>query len=182
MRRLAFVLVALSILLLAECGRTALDPSTGETRGSGGGVVSGGTTGQAGIAGSGGMGVGGSQASTADAGPGCTPPVVGAACTTDESPCATCCTQVWTCQDGAWQSRFLGCLPTFFDCGDKRCNEVGWYCEISTGAGGQNAYVCKELPSACKTARCPPCDCLTQAGISYSQCTTNAGGAIWAVK
>jgi len=117
-----------------------------------------------------------------DTGPDCTSPVAGAACTSDDVPCATCCTDRWTCESGVWQRGFIGCLPVDFACGRQRCSEVGSYCEISTDSGGQSQYACKALPSACATARCPACGCLTQAGISFATCTTDPGGGIWAVK
>ena len=117
-----------------------------------------------------------------DGGPDCTSPVAGAACTSDQVPCATCCTDLWTCQNGVWQRGFIGCLPTGFACGKQMCSEVGSYCEISTDSNGQSQYACKMLPSACASARCPACSCLTQAGLSFSTCTTDSGGGIWAVK
>jgi Pacifastin inhibitor (LCMII) len=119
------------------------------------------------------------SSSTADASPGCTPPVVGAACTADEVACVACCTERWTCQGGAWQSGFIGCLPGLFSCGNLSCQQGTEYCEISGGDGGPTQYACQPLPSGCKGPRCPSCDCLTLAGISFSQCTANAGGSIW---
>jgi len=120
--------------------------------------------------------------SAVDTDPDCTLPVAGAACTSDQVPCATCCTDRWTCQDGVWQRGFIGCLPVDFACGKQTCSEVGSYCEIATDSNGQAQYACKTLPSACATARCPACSCLSQAGISFSKCTTNSGGDIWVVK
>jgi hypothetical protein len=120
--------------------------------------------------------------STVDTSPACTSPLVGGACTSDDVACATCCTDRWTCLDGVWQRGFIGCLPVDFACGTQRCSEVGSYCEIATDSSGQTRYACKALPSACATARCPACACLTQAGISFTTCTTDAGGGIWAVK
>ena len=122
----------------------------------------------------------GAADSIADASPGCTSPTVGALCTAGEVACVACCTDIWTCQDGAWQWRFIGCLPLFFSCGNLTCSEVGSYCEIS--GSNPTQYACKPLPSACANARCPTCDCLTQAGISFSKCITSATGGIWATQ
>jgi hypothetical protein len=122
------------------------------------------------------------SSSTADASPGCTPAVVGAACTVDEVACVACCTDRWTCQDGAWNRGFIGCLPYLFSCGDLRCQEGTEYCEISGGDSGTTQYACQTLPSGCWGGRCPTCDCLTRAGISFSQCTAVATGGIWTTK
>jgi hypothetical protein len=121
--------------------------------------------------------------SSADAGSACTPPVVGAACTADEEvACAACCTDRWICQDGAWLRGFIGCLPGLFSCGNLRCQEGIEYCEISAGDNGPTQYACQTLPSGCWGARCPTCDCLTRAGISFPQCTAIATGDVWAAK
>ena len=120
--------------------------------------------------------------SGAEAGRACTWPVGGAACTADDVACVSCCTERWTCQGGAWQSGFIGCLPYLFSCGDLRCQEGTEYCEISGGDSGPTRYACQTLPSGCWGARCPACDCLTRTGIPFSQCTTVATGGIWTVQ
>ena len=121
--------------------------------------------------------------STADAGPECVPPVQGAACTADQVPCIACCIDGWECQEGVWHYRIVGCLPSAIPCGNLNCLEgSGAYCEISSSDNGPTEYACKALPSICAGTRCPTCDCLKQAGISFSQCLTNWGGALRLVK
>ena len=120
--------------------------------------------------------------SPADAGRGCTPPVAGAPCTADDKiECVACCDDRWTCEGGLWQRSFIGCLPTSFSCGDLQCMEWLSYCEISGGNSGPAQYACRTLPSGCG-ARCPTCDCLTQAGVAFSQCSADAIGEISVVK
>ena len=111
----------------------------------------------------------------------CSVPSVGAACTPDQVPCGTCCTDHWSCSNGTWQNQWLGCLPTTFSCGDKSCNETTDCCETSLHFGGlplPTTYRCQPLPAACNGQRCPSCDCLTQAGISFSSCVADPSGAI----
>jgi hypothetical protein len=113
----------------------------------------------------------------------CSSPSVGAACTPDQTPCATCCTDHWTCSGGVWQNQFLGCLPTGFVCGDQSCNEGQQYCHITPALDyGEfqhpTFYSCVALPAPCNGKRCPTCDCLAQAGIAFASCAANAAGAI----
>jgi len=120
----------------------------------------------------------------ADETPGCSSPSTGAACTPEQTPCATCCTDHWTCTDGVWRNQFLGCLPTSFSCGDQACNESQSYCRVIPALSGGELphpalYSCETLPSPCNGRRCPTCDCLAQAGIVFSACTSNAAGAIY---
>jgi len=113
----------------------------------------------------------------------CTMPSVGAACTPSQTPCVTCCTDHWSCVNGNWQDQFLGCLPTNFTCGDQSCSETGQYCALMPGRGGElplpATYTCQTLPSPCNGRRCPTCDCLKQAGISFSGCESGPTGAIY---
>jgi hypothetical protein len=120
----------------------------------------------------------------ADGASACSPPSVGAPCTPDQTPCNTCCTDHWTCADGVWQSQFLGCLPTSFPCGDQSCMEGVSYCAIIPALDYGELphpalYSCESLPSPCYGPRCPSCDCLAQAGLSFSACTANAGGQVY---
>jgi hypothetical protein len=115
----------------------------------------------------------------------CSMPNEGAPCTSDEVPCATCCTDHWSCSNGTWQNLWLGCLPTTFTCGDQACTETGDYCEADLHFGGlplPTTYVCQTLPAACKGQRCPTCACLEQAGISFSSCEASATGAIYVTR
>ena len=114
----------------------------------------------------------------------CSSPSVGAACAPDETPCATCCTDHWTCADGVWKNQFLGCLPTGFSCGDQSCSEGASYCDIVPGVEAGElpypaVYTCKTLPSSCYGQRCPTCDCLTQAGIAFYSCSADALGDVF---
>jgi hypothetical protein len=111
----------------------------------------------------------------------CVVPSAGAACTSDQVPCATCCTDHWSCSDGIWQNQWLGCLPTTFACGGHACAETTDYCETDLHFGGlplPTTYSCQPLPAACNGWRCPTCDCLAQAGISFSSCIASPSGAI----
>ena len=114
---------------------------------------------------------------------GCSMPSVGAACTPDQTPCATCCTDHWSCVNGNWQDQFLGCLPTGFTCGDQSCSETAQYCALTPGIPGgvplPPTYACQTLPSPCNGRRCPACDCLKEAGISFSTCASGPTGAIY---
>jgi hypothetical protein len=116
--------------------------------------------------------------------PACSMPSVGAACTPDQTPCATCCTDHWSCVNGNWQDQFLGCLPTGFTCGDQSCSEAAQYCALMPGIPGGElplppTYACQTLPSPCNGRRCPACDCLKEAGISFSTCASGPSGAIY---
>ena len=111
----------------------------------------------------------------------CVQPVAGAACTTDQKACATCCTDVWSCTDGAWRRQFIGCLPTTFPCGDQTCNEGESYCSVLWRGGelpGPEVYTCVRLPASCFGQRCPTCDCLVQAGFPFSTCADSPTGEI----
>ena len=121
----------------------------------------------------------------ADAQSACSMPGVGAVCTPDQVPCATCCTDHWSCNNGAWQNQWLGCLPSTFACGDQACAETSEYCDTDLHFGGlplPTTYSCQTLPAACNGQRCPTCDCLEQAGISFSSCLASATGAIYVTR
>jgi hypothetical protein len=113
----------------------------------------------------------------------CSQPSAGAACTPEQTPCATCCTDRWSCVGGVWQNQFIGCLPTGFVCGAQTCSEGVNYClHIPEGGGALPArewYSCERLPTQCSGRRCTSCDCLKQAGISFWSCTSDATGAIY---
>jgi hypothetical protein len=118
-----------------------------------------------------------------DAPSACSSPSVGAACTPDQTPCATCCIDRWTCSGGVWQNQFIGCLPTGFVCGDQWCNEGQHYCHITPALDYGEfrhpvLYSCVTLPAPCHGNRCPTCDCLAQAGIAFTSCAANAIGYI----
>ena len=117
----------------------------------------------------------------------CVSPSVGAACASDQIACATCCTDHWTCADGAWQNQFLGCLPAEFLCGDPPCWQGQSYCDTIPGVDGgelphPTIYTCKTLPSPCYGQRCPTCDCLKEAGIAFSACTADAVGNVFVTR
>ncbi|MGD0838812.1 MAG: hypothetical protein ABSB49_19425 [Polyangia bacterium] len=190
----AFPVLLVATLGLA-CGNSGLRVQDAGNGGQSGLTASGGWPSQAGSGGAGTGGVtggggsggrpdGSDSAVDAGAGSACSSPSVGAACTPDETPCATCCTDHWTCTGGVWENQFLGCLPAGFLCGDQSCNEGVSYCDIIPGVeGGElphpSVYTCKTLPSPCYGRRCPTCDCLTQAGIAFSSCSADAGGGIF---
>jgi hypothetical protein len=113
----------------------------------------------------------------------CSQPSEGAACTPEQSPCATCCTDHWSCVGGVWQNQFLGCLPTGFTCGEQSCSEGAQYCLHIPGRGGElpvlESYSCERLPDQCFGPRCPTCDCLKQAAVPFLGCTADAVGGIY---
>ncbi len=115
----------------------------------------------------------------------CAPANEGAACTPDQTACKTCCTDRWTCSGGVWQRGFIGCLPGPFSCGDQSCAVAGTsYCQVIPAVTGGElphpaTYTCETLPSSCYGSRCPTCDCLAQAGVRFSACTTDPTGAIY---
>jgi len=123
---------------------------------------------------------GGDEATDGGATRACMPPVEGAACTAEQTPCATCCTDHWSCAAGVWTNQFLGCLPTQFSCGDQACNEGQSYCDVVYRGGELPMpilYTCQLLPGACDQ-RCPTCACLKQAGLTFFACTDDVVGAI----
>ena len=85
------------------------------------------------------------SAAVMDMQPACSVPSEGAPCTPDQVPCATCCTDHWSCGDGTWRNLWLGCLPTTFACGDQTCAEASEYCETDLHFGGlplPTTYAC----------------------------------------
>jgi hypothetical protein len=113
----------------------------------------------------------------------CAQPSAGASCTPEQVPCATCCTDHWSCVGGVWQNQFLGCLPTGFSCGQQSCSEGAQYCLHIPPRGGEmpvvESYSCERLPDQCNGRRCPSCDCLKQAAVPFQACTSDATGGIF---
>lgn len=117
----------------------------------------------------------------------CTPPSEGAACTAEQTPCATCCAERWSCTGGAWKRQFVSCALDSFPCGDSNlaCGEAQTYCDVVYRGGELPmpiGYACLALPEACADLRCPTCDCLAQAGVVFDRCTADAFGAITVIQ
>lgn len=126
---------------------------------------------------------------------GCVNPVVGAACTKDDTLCAgneggCCIGYIWQCQDGAWAKLGLGCACMPDDAGPDTKSDAGPFaCGTSTCTaseicktqesgidGGSSSKSCAALPAGCETT--PTCECVKSKigpSCTAAECTDDGG-------